>query len=364
MSKAIDYLIVGQGLAGSFLAHELIKNGQKVFVVDNPNGPSSSKVSAGIFNPVTGKRFVKTWLCDEIYPNIIPFYQKLEKELGANFLNIMPIFRPVSNTKEQNQIISLCNEPGLKPYINFQNSLGNIGDLKNYLKFEKDFGALSTNIGGWVNVPILLESFKAFLKINGSYLAQCIDYKDIVISKYENTWENIRFKKMIFCEGYGAVKNPFFKWLPFNAVKGEIINISANINLKNHVLLNGIFVLPTGENTFKVGATYNWEDKTTEITYTGRKILEHKLDKLLKNKSEFISQEAGIRPATVDRRPFLGMHQKYNQMGVFNGFGTKAVSLGPYFATHFVKFLLKNEQLMDDVNINRFSSLYLSSETV
>jgi glycine/D-amino acid oxidase-like deaminating enzyme len=358
MNQSFDYLIVGQGLAGSLLAFELIEKGAKVLVFDNPNGPSSSKVAAGIFNPVTGKRFVKTWLCDEIYPNIIPFYESLEAKFGVKILHKLPILRPIESVKEQNQIIELADDPENESYVSYEQSPVEIKELT-----DSKFGVLSTKIGGWVDVPLFLETIKKYLLEKTSCINQVVEYEQFMIGNDSVNYQKFSFKKVIFCEGYSTINNPYFNWLPFNAVKGEVLNLKMDATLKNFILLKGIFVVPNPNGTYKVGATYNWVDKTSEITKDGRGEIEEKLRKLTKIDCEFVSQSAGIRPATVDRRPFLGLHPKFNSIGIFNGLGTKGVSLGPYFAQHFANFLINNEQLNSDVNINRFSSLYLSSDS-
>ncbi|HBA65740.1 MAG TPA: FAD-dependent oxidoreductase, partial [Methylococcaceae bacterium] len=55
----IDFLIVGQGLAGSLLAFELIQRNAQVMVVDDGR-ENASEVAAGLINPVTGIRLVKS----------------------------------------------------------------------------------------------------------------------------------------------------------------------------------------------------------------------------------------------------------------------------------------------------------------
>ena len=75
----IDFLIVGQGLAGSALGYRLIQEGKKVILVDQPEGNKSSRVAAGLCNPVTGRKMVKTWKGEFLFPEIIPFYQELEQ---------------------------------------------------------------------------------------------------------------------------------------------------------------------------------------------------------------------------------------------------------------------------------------------
>ncbi|MES2795183.1 MAG: FAD-dependent oxidoreductase [Bacteroidota bacterium] len=357
MSQSFDYLIVGQGLAGSLLAHKLIEKGANIAIIDNPNGASSSKVAAGIFNPVTGKRFVKTWLCDDIYPKIIPFYQSLELKFGSKFLHLIPIVRPISNNKEQNIVIDLCDDHQNEPYIEYLPSPTEISKT-----IQSKLGVLSTKVGGWLDVNIFLDSIKSYLFIRSNYIESQFDYTKLEIKKDYVIYNNCVFKKIIFCEGYSTVNNPFFDWLPFNAVKGEVLNLKMDLPLKNFILLKGIFIVPTGNENYKVGATYNWSDKLPETTDEARIELEEKLNKIINVKYEVLSQKAGIRPATIDRRPFLGLHPKHETIGIFNGLGTKGVSLGPYLANEFSNFLLNSEQLNEDININRFSSLYLSSD--
>jgi glycine/D-amino acid oxidase-like deaminating enzyme len=357
MPQSFDYLIVGQGLAGSILAYELLKTGANLTIIDNSDGESASKVAAGIFNPITGKRFVKTWLCDEIYNTIIPFYSQLELELNTQFLYQNQIVRPISNIKEQNQLISLANEPENEKYIEFKTNISEISSITNI-----NYGLISTKIGGWIDVPTMLISMKNLFQKNTNYIDQIFDYQLIEFKNDGIFYKENKFKKIIFCEGNGALQNPYFNWLPFNTVKGEILNITMDSPLKNYILLQGIYIVPTINDQYKVGATYNWVDKNTEITYDGRNELELKLKKLLKNNYQTISQHAGIRPATIDRRPFIGLHPKHRCISIFNGLGTKGVSLAPYFAKDFTNFLINGTQLNSDVNINRFSSLYLSSD--
>ena len=81
----VDYLIVGQGIAGTFLSYYLIRAGKKVIVIDEYNPATASRVASGIINPVTGRRVVTTWMIDEL----LPFAQNAYSEIGA-FLNCTP----------------------------------------------------------------------------------------------------------------------------------------------------------------------------------------------------------------------------------------------------------------------------------
>ena len=164
---------------------------------------------------------------------------------------------------------------------------------------------------------------------------------------------------VIFCEGYNGKFNPHFSYLPFNPVKGEIVDIEIqNLDLQE-IINQGVFVIPLGENKFRLGATYKWDILDDVSTEEGKTILIEKYQKLMKSQMRILSQKAGVRPATKDRRPFLGMHPEIENIGIFNGFGSKGVSLVPFFGKQFVDFLVYQKELSTEVNINRFASLYL-----
>jgi len=79
----VDFLIVGQGLAGSLLAKELLRRGRTVHVVDDRWKSSSSQVAAGLMTPLTGRRFTLT----KDYPELFASAKARLTELG--------VFRPI-----------------------------------------------------------------------------------------------------------------------------------------------------------------------------------------------------------------------------------------------------------------------------
>ncbi len=98
MAHRFEYLIVGQGIAGTVLAYTLWKRGKRVALCDNPQGPSASKVAAGIFNPITGRKMVKTWLADALFPALFGFYRQAERDTKASFFHPTDIYRRRSRT--------------------------------------------------------------------------------------------------------------------------------------------------------------------------------------------------------------------------------------------------------------------------
>jgi len=173
----------------------------------------------------------------------------------------------------------------------------------------------------------------------------------------ENTisYRGITASKIVFCTGIGKVG--YFDWLPFKLVKGEILKISSDLQLSN-ILNRGIYMIPQPDGTIKIGATYDWNDLSETTTADARKFLLYKFHNLVNSEISVVEQSAGIRPTTNDRQPFIGMHPKIPTMCIFNGFGSKGVSLIPYCADQFYKHLEEGEMLDPELNINRYYSLY------
>ena len=150
--------------------------------------------------------------------------------------------------------------------------------------------------------------------------------------------------------------------MPTAPVKGEILHIKTEKPLPEEIIFNrGVFLVKNPQQDFyRVGATYEWKKLDYEPTTKARKQLTDKLDDLLKLEYEIIEQVAGIRPASKDRRPLIGNHPELKNVFIFNGLGTKGVSLAPFFANEFVESIINSKKLNDEVNINRYYPLYSS----
>jgi glycine/D-amino acid oxidase-like deaminating enzyme len=336
-----NYNIIGQGLAGSILAYFLLKEGQNVQIFDATDIPSSSKVAAGIYNPVTGKRLVKTWLADEIFPFLENFYPQLEQELNAKFFFPMSLFHPFPDNATQKFFKSDHIPEDFFDFCSLEFENIHRKEIVN-----SDLGGITMKHAGWVDLKVMLSAFRDY------FLEKNILIETTFIPKKT---EDI----FIFCEGFNGKFNSYFSYLPFNPVKGEIVDIEIqNLDLQE-IINQGVFVIPLGDNKFRLGATYKWDVLDFVSTEEGADILMEKYQKLIKPQMRILSQKAGVRPATKDRRPFLGMHPEINNIGIFNGFGSKGVSLAPFFGKQFVDFLVYQKELNAEVNINRFASLYL-----
>lgn len=354
-----DYLIVGQGIAGSVLAWTLQQRGAKVVLVDSAQRPSASLAAAGIFNPLTGKKLVRTWKADQLFPVLTVFYKEVEEKLGVSFLTYSNIYRPFRSIEEQNAYLAQTAEPGIRPYV------AESPDDQSYQPYiHNPYGGIEVTKSGWVDLPVFLAAIRSHFESKNQFIEADFDADSLEISEKRVVWRGGFYRKLICCEGPHARQSSLFGWLPHNPVKGQTLDIRIDSYPITTIVNQGIFIMPVESNLYRVGATYTWHDINWQTTEDGKAFLEEKLQRLLKVPYQIVGQRVGIRPATKDRRPFIGLHPAHPAVGIFNGLGTKGVSLAPYFASQFADFLEDQKELDPEVNIKRTFSLYYSGKKV
>jgi hypothetical protein len=95
-----------------------------------------------------------------------------------------------------------------------------------------EFGGLEVVRSGWVDLPLLLTKTRDYFVMNGEYMEAQFDVADLQIENDSLTWKNISFGKAVFCQGFMALQNDFFNWLPFAPVKGQILEIATESAVK------------------------------------------------------------------------------------------------------------------------------------
>ncbi|MEM9832556.1 MAG: FAD-dependent oxidoreductase [Bacteroidota bacterium] len=347
----VDVIIVGQGLAGTALSYHLMQAGCRVQIFNYTKSETASRAAAGLYNPITGRKMVKTWRADDIFPHIEPFYQELENLTGQKFLHPLPIYRPFLTNAERSDWSVQAVQPGYQPYI------AQVYQQSNFSGFIHDpLGGILLQQSGYVDLPTFLSATQQYFSEQGIYQEEIFDVTRVRFERERVQYRDYRARYLIFCDGADGYRNSFFRWLPYRPVKGEILLIDTG--KKSNIVFNrGIFIMPFGD-LYKVGSTYDHQDLTFASTERGRNTLEEKLNKLLDMPYRVVDQWAGVRPATHDRRPFIGLHPYHKTLGIFGGLGTKGVSLAPYFAQHFTHFLTQDASLDQEIDIYRFERFY------
>ena len=340
--RQVDFIIVGQGLAGSLLAYELIKRHKKVLVLDECSQNTSSRKAAGIYNPITGRKMVKTWMADELFATIEPYYQHLEQVLGSMFLHKMNIYRPFASMEEQNDWQGRLTSREYDAFIREM-----LTESQEIPFIKDDFGGLRLQTAGYLNLPVFIDSFRKYFQSLGIFINEVFNYEQLIAETEGITYKDLKSRSIIFCDGVAVRNNPYFQDLRFRIVKGELLNLKSAVNLKQ-IVNRGVFMIPKGDK-MQIGSTYNHQDLTWEPTTDGREDLLHRLSKIYSGEKTIESQTAGLRPATFDRRPYLGWSRKNDLVGIFNGLGAKGVSLAPYWSQKMAEFVLGMGKLPSEV---------------
>ena len=345
--KEVDYIVVGAGLAGTVLAHQLIKQGHKTIVVNNSAMPAASMVAAGLYNPITGKKFLKTWKSEIILPFMADFYREIEQLTNAKFFYPMPIEVPIDSAEEHNII------HGRSAYNDEEEIKIFIKSADEKLPIKNELGVFYTNHSGFVDVATFLEASWQLFSSQDSMVEALFDATEVKFETSEVGWKNIKAKKIIFCEGYRFAENPFFNWLPIIPTKGELLKVKMDNGDEDKIYRKKVFLIPNGNGAFKCGSTYRWEFEDDLPSEYGLQELTQHLEDLIKSEYLVVEHLAGIRPASKDRKPILGLHPIYSALAMFNGLGSKGVSMAPYFAHQLVLFLEGKIELEREINIER-----------
>lgn len=338
-------------MAGSTLAVECIKRGKRVCVVDEPENNRASVISAGICNPITGKAMTRSYLAERIFPFLQSWYPEAEHLLGKKFFRSLPVYRPFVSSREQEQWAVKTREPELQAFAKVR-SVPYLPE-----KLANPFGGLEVSLSGVLDVAGWVNSVRELLADKEIFCEAHFDEHSVHVGK-RISWQDIDATHLIFCNGVSALQNKWFSWLPVRPLKGETLTVRMEFQ-EERIISRGAYVVPSLDpGIFVVGSTYDREPFSLGVTAEGRaRMLQH-LEALIRTPVEVLHQNWGIRPTVSDRRPLLGSHPQAGNVIIFNGLGTKGVSLAPYFASTLLDWLEGREMLPEEVNISRFKSLY------
>ncbi|CAN5132007.1 FAD-dependent oxidoreductase [soil metagenome] len=343
----LDYIIVGAGLSGICVT-ETLREREKSFVVFENGSQNSSTVAGGIYNPVILKRFTLAWNADEQLEPAILFYRDLEEKLGIPIIEELPIYRKFNSIEEQNNWFEALDKPLLAPFLD--PSL--VKDINKNIPSQFSFGKV--NHTGRVNTSLLISAYREFLDLGDNLRNSAFEYAKLELKDDHIIYENLKARKIIFSEGYGMSTNPFFSFLPLHGNKGEYLIIKSEDLKLDVAVKSSVFILPLGNDLYKVGATYDNRDTGKDPTEAARETLISQVSRMITCDFEVVDQVAGIRPSTRDRKPLVGQHPEYQQLYCCNGFGSRGVLMAPTIARALLRFIENGQKLDPEIDLNRF----------
>lgn len=347
----VDFLIIGQGISGTWLSYYLEKENKSFLVIDNHDPKAPSRLAAGIINPVTGRRHVETWMIDELLPNAWNVYTQLGKELGITGIsqkNVVDFFpSPQMRLSFQQRV----EESG--PYVSM-NDTG--AAFNNYFNYEFGYGEITPVYTA--HLETIIPAWRIYLKNKNLLLEENFDLLSLKISDENIEYTGITAQKIIFCDGIACSNNLYFKNLPFAGNKGEALLLDIPELPADRIYKKGMMLVPlVTSGHWWMGSAYQWDFDDIEPTPAFREKAEQLLQQWLKLPYTVTGHIASNRPATIERRPFVGLHPQYPAVGILNGMGTKGCSLSPWFAKQLVDHLIYDKPIVPEADVRRFTRI-------
>jgi glycine/D-amino acid oxidase-like deaminating enzyme len=350
-----EFLIIGRGLAASVLMHQLHEAEISFHTIGTPSLSTSSRVAAGLWNPIVFKRMTAGWLAKELTDGVMPFYEACEIRTGKKFATERTIIRPF-NEEQEERLWTKRADDSLKDFLD---PVIYRDHFPKGLIINRGYGLVKRS--GNLDVASFIDATEALF--NDQITEAQVVYADIQQHHQSVSWKHLTAKNILFCEGHLIRHNPWFNWLPLKPAKGEIIHIACeDIDLTNQVFNKDGFILRTTDGTLKVGATYVWDDLTDTPTDPQLTELEEKVRQMTHAPYSLKAHLAGVRPSSLDRRPLIGRHPSLTNFWVFNGLGAKGVLMAPYFAKNFVHFYKQSIPLHPEVQLNRYYDRFTQTQ--
>jgi len=347
----VDYLIIGQGICGTFLSYFLAQENKSFIVIDENESITPSKVSAGIINPVTGRRMVKVWMAEEVIAFAKENYNSIGNFLAIDTIsqkNLIDFFPNV----HQREVFTKRIEEG-DPYLH------PFPEQNQYTQFFNYYlGCGEVRHCYTAHLENLLPAWRKELKDQTRLLEESFELKFLEIRDDNIVYKEILAEKIIFCDGLSSFENLFFKQLPFAPNKGEVLLVEIPGLPAQHIYKKGFVLAPlTTKDHFWFGSNYQWNFENTEPTKEFYVQAESHLKAWLKIPFKISEHKASLRPATLERRPFVGLHPHQKNIGILNGMGTKGCSLAPFFAKQLTDHLVHKKEINPQADVKRFSKI-------
>lgn len=343
-----DYLIIGGGLAGCMLAWKLKQSGRQCILIDTPHKSNASRISAGIINPITGKRFSPFWDNEAVLSSALQSYKSLEQQFNTKFLREITALRLFTDTEEREQwFAKRASALTFAEYLPPES-------IHSYI--HQQWGGI--RYGAWhLDAELLIRSLRAWLASEGcvrneEYHHAHTDFsgEHVVI---KTTQEHLQTRRIVFANGWKVLETEHWGNLPLSPAKGELLTVRAK-RVPKEMLVKGVFMLPLDDSTMRIGASYSWEELNDVPTPNTAETLIAQAQSVFPTEMTLLRHDAGVRPAAQDSKPILGIHPEEPRSVIFNGFGSKGAVYTPYCAEALIDFLEEEKPLASWCALSRW----------
>lgn len=350
VKKKVEAFIIGGGLAGMSVALRMAELGHQFILIDpKRDQPTSSRLASGIINPITGRRFAKTWLYESLETSFLEFYKKWEHEWETKLLKPIEIYRAITDHRLVNDLDAKLSDAAYTQHCR-PLSPKEIQSLQSSVNFP-DKGYVF--YGYQLDCINYLNHAIQFLESKHQYFEDHFIFSKDDVKKDTFHYKEFETQRLIFAQGAATLQNPPFDWIGLTPNKGEILKIPTEKFNIVPIIKKRLYVIPQ-DKEYWVGSFSTWKTDHENPTQQGLQYLNHHLSDIIDIDPVTTGHYAAFRPTSIDRRPIIGLHPENPALVIFNGFGSKGCSLIPYFSHQFCQALWDNGTLDPLVNVHRF----------
>jgi glycine oxidase len=343
----VDYLVVGQGLAGSLVTLLLQERGRSVIVVDNDHRHAASKAAGGIINPITGKRLNRPILIDTLLKRAFAVYPRIEAQLALPLFRERRVLRLLQNDEEAQRWRRQSSFSEYREYLSDT-------PPRPFPLFRNKFGVFEVIRAAQLDIRHLVLRARERLHGQQSLINEPFNYDDLETLPDRIRWKRFTARCAIFCEGYRMARNPYFSELELNPAKGETLTIATSDFAEERIVQQRKWIFRNVKGEILAGTNYQWDSLDEEPTKAARKEIESSLREFFVPDFEITDHRAGIRPVTrVDNRPVVGVHPRWPRLAVLNGLGSKGALQAPFAAQELVSALEDGKPILEEIDVCR-----------
>ena len=340
-------LIIGSGVAGTCLAHCFLAKGINFKIVDKGVN-QSTRVAAGIINPLVFRRMTLSWRAEEFMPAADAFYRKLGKQFNTTFQHPVPIRRLFASEQEAGYWLKKQHLPHFSDFMTTQTEADATFPIP-----QNTFGTGLVKGASHIDAPAYYQVHRDWFIEQGLLESEELYYSNI--DPETATYKGETYDYIVFCEGKDGIANPWFGYLPLQQTKGEILTIHAPTISQEELLNRKCFLLPVGDGNFKAGSNYEWDVDNVIISEEARALIEENITSVTDQPYEVVDHVAGVRPTVPDRRPLFGKHAEFQKLVIANGLGAKGYMMAPLLMQELTDYLLEEKPLHPESDIARFN---------
>jgi glycine/D-amino acid oxidase-like deaminating enzyme len=316
--------------------------------------PNAWSVAAGVINPVTGRWMTKSWAFDTLRIQAQEFYRALEQQFQRSFFHTIPLTRYCQQPDDLKRLGRRMRNPRYQAVIGRQYPRGT-----GHPALRDPFGHFEILQAAYVDIPALMNCLHRDFAQQGCWLDAGFDYNALQYQSKQSTWQyqGQHYQRVIFCEGCGLKRNPWFRYLPLKAAKGETLLLQApKLNLSPALYHHRKWLLAYPNGTLRLGSSYDEIDLSPLPTKQAYQNLLDAFHLMMQPNTDYraIEQRAGHRPTTPDNRPILGEHPTHSGLFILNGLGSKGASQAPSMIEQLIHLIWEQKPLSPEVELQRW----------